>query len=117
MERGSTPMQGTSSWTMDRGRTWSWSQGLSLRAVRGSVAPSARPARFDDAVIALCFLALVGVVVFGGLLMLFSWVTTGLPSTAQGTCPAVEACVAPPLTEDPAQSVTASVSGEPAETP
>ena len=52
---------------MHRGRTWDWdTRPLSARADRGSADTGSRPAtRVDDAVIAVCFLALVGLVVFG----------------------------------------------------
>ena len=47
---------------------------------------------FDDVGVAVCFLALVSVVVLGGLLMLFSWVTAVLPTDPVMACHAVEGC-------------------------
>jgi hypothetical protein len=65
----------------------------------------------------VCFLALVGVVVFGGLLMLFSWVTAGLPPTALATCPGIDGCVAPAPAEGPAAWVEAPWLDEATATP
>jgi hypothetical protein len=65
----------------------------------------------------VCFLAVVGVVVFGGLLMLFSWVTAGLPPTALTTCLAMDSCVAPAPAEDSAAWVEAPRLDEPTATP
>ena len=50
-----------------------------VRVDRGAYPASPRWASFNDWIPVVCFLALVGVVVVGGLLMLFSWVTTTLP--------------------------------------
>ena len=106
-------MQGNSSWIMHRGRTLGWAI-LPQRAGRGSVGTRSRPATLDDAVIAVSFLALIGVVVFGGLLMLFSWVSTGLPPTVLPTCRGIDSCVA---AEDPAAWVEVPRIDEPTATP
>jgi hypothetical protein len=110
-------MQGNSSWIMHRGRTWNWASRPSQRSRRGSVGPGSRPATLDDAAIAVCFLALMGVVVFGGLLMLFSWVTAGLPPTALTTCPGIDGCVAPAPAEGPTAWVEAPRVDETTATP
>jgi hypothetical protein len=111
-------MLGNSSWIMHRGRTWVYASRPSQRAGRGSVGIGSRPATLDDAVIAVCFLALVGVVVFGGLLMLFSWVTAGLPPSALNTCLGVDGCAASFAAEnDPAAWVGAPRVDEPTLTP
>lgn len=96
-------MLGNSSWIMHRGRTWDWATPPSQQAGRSSAGTGSRAATLEDAVVAVCFLALVGVVVFGGLLMLFSWVTAGLPPSALTTCLGMDTCMAPaPAEGDPA---------------
>jgi hypothetical protein len=96
----SDAMLGNSSRIMHRGRTWGWATYPSRRAGHGSLGTGSRPATLDDAAIAVCFLVLVAVVVFGGLLMLFSWVTAGVPPTVPTTCPGMDACVASLAAED-----------------
>jgi hypothetical protein len=44
--------------------------------------------------VVVCFLALVGVVVVGGLFMLLSWATTTLPANTRIACPSQRACEA-----------------------
>ena len=109
-------MHGNSSWIMHRGQAWNWATRPSQQAGSGPVGVSSRPATLDDAVTAVCFLALVGVVVFGGLLMLFSWVTGGLPPTALTTCPGISRCVAPAPAESPATWVEGAWVEEPTAT-
>ena len=107
-----------SSWIMHRGRTWNWDTRPSQRAERGSTDTGSRPATLDDAVIAVCFLALVGLVVFGGLLMLFFWVTAALPPSVLTTCSRMDTCVAPaPAEDDPAAWVEVPRVDEPTATP
>jgi hypothetical protein len=108
-------MLGNSSWIMHR-RTWVWAPRPSQRAGRGSAGPGSCPATLEDAAIAVCFLALVGVVVFGGLLMLFSWVTAGLPPSALTTCPGIDGCAPAPAGE-PAAWIEAPRVDEPTATP
>jgi hypothetical protein len=110
-------MLGNSSWIMHRGRTWGWATRPSQRAGRGPAGPGSRPATLDDAAIAVCFLALVGVVVFGGLLMLFSWVTAGLPPSALTRCPGIDGCVASAPAGEPAAWIGAPRIDEPTATP
>ena len=107
-----------SSWIMHRGRTWNWDTRPAQRAERGSVGTGSRPATLDDAVIAVFFLALVGLVVFGGVLMLFFWVTAALPPSALTTCPGTYSCAAPaPAEDDPAAWVGVPRVDEPTATP
>jgi hypothetical protein len=111
-------MPGNSSGIMHRGRTWVWATRPSQRAGRGSAGTGSRPATLDDAAIAVCFLALIGVVVFGGLLMLFSWVSAGLPPSALTTCPdGMENCVAPVPAENSAGWLETTRVDEPTVTP
>ncbi len=56
---------------------------------------SSRRTSFNDWIPVVCFLALVGVVVIGGLLMLFSWVTARFPASARMACPQLSGCVVP----------------------
>jgi hypothetical protein len=72
----------------------------SIRVVRGSDDRGCRPATVDDVVPAVCFLALVGVVVLGGLLMLFSWVTTALPTRSVIACHEFDGCAISSPDED-----------------
>lgn len=109
-------MLGNSSWIMHRGRTWVWATRPSQRAGRGSAGTGSRPATLDDAAIAVCFLALIGVVVFGGLLMLFSWVTAVLPPSALTTCPGIDGC-APATAGEPAAWIEAPRVDEPTAMP
>lgn len=111
-------MLGNSSWIMHRGRTWVWATPPSQQAGRSSAGTGSRPATLENAVVAVCFLALVGVVVFGGLLMLFSWVTAGLPPSALTTCPGMDGCVASfAAGDDPAAWVEVPRVDEPTATP
>ncbi len=93
-------MHANSSGVIQGKRFWGWAARPSVRVGRSSVDVDSRPARVDDVVVAVCFLALVGLVVFGGLLMLFSWVTAGLPPSAVMTCPESESCAPPAPVED-----------------
>ena len=70
-----------------------------VRVDRGAYRAGSRGASFNDWIPVVCFLALVGVVVVGGLLMLFSWVTTTLPGRVGTACPPPTDCVAPELVE------------------
>jgi hypothetical protein len=65
-----------------------------VRVDSGAYSASSRWASFNDWIPVVCFLALVGAVVLGGLLMLFSLVTTTLPARAGTECLLPE-CVAP----------------------
>jgi hypothetical protein len=67
-------------------------------------------------VLAVCFLALVGVVLLAGVLMLFSWFTATLPSQLFA-CPEVDGCAAPPPGENQAVGVEDPVLDEPTMTP
>ena len=109
-------MHGNSSWITHRGRPWDPAPRCSLQAVRGSGTSGLRPAVLDDVVIPVCFLALVGLVVLGALLMLFSWVTAGLPSSAYTACATIESCAAPTPAEDPRSWVNGPQLDEPTET-
>lgn len=78
-------MLGNSSWIMHRGRTWVGAR-PSHRASRASAGTGSRPATLDDVSLVVCFLALVGVLVLGGVLTLFSWVTATHPTTSTIAC-------------------------------
>src|SRR6266704_5747929 len=80
------PMQPTLS-SIQAERMGSRAMRRSVPTARGSDASDfCRPA-FGDGVLAACLLALVGIVVIGGLLMLFSWVTATLPTSQLIACP------------------------------
>ena len=80
---------------MHRERVWNSVSDRAVRLDHGAHRASPRQKSFDDGVIVVCFLALVGLVVLGGLLMLLSWVTTTLPVNARIACPHLPACVVP----------------------
>ena len=77
---------------VQRERVWHSATRSSVRVASGSDGRGRRPATFDDVGLAICFLVLVGVVVLGGLLMLFSWVTTTLPTSPTMACHTFEGC-------------------------
>ena len=95
-------MQAVSSWIMHRGRTGKGPAGVVLRP--GGIARSRpdAPATVNDIAIAVSLLAVLAVIFLGGLLMLFSWVTAGLPPSLLTTCARAEDCA----TLGPAQSAT-----------
>ena len=73
----------------------------SIRAARPSEPESPRRPPAGDGVLALCLLVLVGVVIAGGLLMLFSWVTSAIPRSQLTACPYTQGCGTPaPLPEE-----------------
>jgi len=75
----------------------------SVPSARGSDASGFCGPASGDGVLAVCLLALVGIVVIGGLVMLFSWVTTTLPTSQLIACPEFDGCVMPP---EESQTVT-----------
>jgi len=117
-------MLGNHFWIEPRGHFLHWGrhpspqQGHpSSRVGRRSLTPDSTSTRAADGIIAMGFLALVWIITLAGLLILFSWVTAELPSTAQATCPRVENCVPPALIEDPVLGMPSSHYPEPAEAP
>jgi hypothetical protein len=78
--------------SMQRERVGNSASLPSVRVVRGADGRARGRVTLDDAVIAICFLALVAVVVLGGLLMLFSWVTAALPTSPTVACYGFNAC-------------------------
>jgi hypothetical protein len=72
----------------------------SARVTRGSDGKGSRRRHFDDAVLAVCFLALVGVVILAGVLMLLSWITTMLPTSPMVVCPEFDGCAMPTPNEE-----------------
>lgn len=81
--------------SMQREQTWNLVLRGSARVVRGVDRAGSSRATFNESVVAVCFLVLVGVVMVGALLMLFSWVTTTLPTSPTVACPAFDGCVIP----------------------
>ena len=67
--------------------------GVSIQVVRGSVGTRERRTTPDEVSLVVCFMALVGVLVLGGVLTLFSWVTSALPTTSTIACDAPDGCV------------------------
>jgi hypothetical protein len=79
---------------MDRERTWNSVAHGSVRLVRSVDGTDSRRAAFDEGVVAVCFLALVGLAVLGAVLVLFSWVTAALPEPTV-MCRQFDRCVVP----------------------
>jgi hypothetical protein len=80
---------------------------------RGQVVPRSDGAgnhriSFDDLVVVLCFLALIGIVIVGGVVMLLAWVAATLPaSPPRIACPEFDGCVVPEPDENHDLSVDA----------
>ena len=72
---------------MQKERVWSSATERTARSVRGVYRASPHWATFNDGIVVVCFLALVGFVVIGGLFMLLSWLTTTLPANTRIACP------------------------------
>ena len=79
---------------MRRERVWNSATERMARPVRGAYRASPRWAIFNDGIVVVCFLALVGLVVVSGLFMLLSWVSTTLPANTTIACPQQPACEA-----------------------
>jgi hypothetical protein len=77
---------------MHRERVWNSATERTARPLRGADRASPHRTTFNDGIVVVCFLALVGLVVVGGLFMLLSWVTTTLPTNARIACPHGPAC-------------------------
>jgi hypothetical protein len=117
VEGGTTPMQGHSSWIMHRVRPWEWSTGTRRGADRRPQVAPFRAAIFDDVVLPVCFLALVGIVLVGGLLGLLSWVSAGIPPAPQLACSDVVSCApAAAMVGDPGTWGDVAGFAEPTET-
>ena len=87
-------MGGPGSFQMQGERVWNSAIERTARHVRGAYRASPHGTTFNDGIVVVCFLALVGLVVVGGLFMLLSWVTTTLPTNARVACPHGPACEA-----------------------
>jgi len=79
---------------MRRERVWNSATERMARPVRGAYRASPRWAIFNDGIVVVCFLALVGLVVVSGLFMLLAWVSTTLPADTTIACPQQPACEA-----------------------
>jgi len=102
-------MHGVTSRLIYRGRPGESAQRPSSQSRDGSRLEA--PATVKDVEIAIAFLGLLGVLLVSALLMLFSWVTAGLPPSLLATCPRVEDCATPV----PAQYPTLAGDNEPRE--
>ena len=71
---------------------WNSAIERTARPVRGAYRASPHWTAFNDGIVVVCFLALVGLVVVGALFMLLSWVTTTLPTNTRIACPHGPAC-------------------------
>jgi hypothetical protein len=57
--------------------------------------PGNRRTSFDDVVVVLSFLALIGIAIVGGVVMLLAWVAATLPASPRIACPEFDGCVVP----------------------
>jgi len=72
---------------MHRERVWNSATQRTTPPVPGAHRSSPYRTTFNDGIVVVCFLALVGLVVIGGLFMLLSWLTTTLPANTRIACP------------------------------
>jgi hypothetical protein len=87
--------------SIQRDRVWN----SATRRVRVAPRPDGlrkRRTSFDDVIVVVCFLVLIGIVVIGGAVMLLSWVTATLPVSPRFACPEFDSCVVPGPDENPA---------------
>jgi hypothetical protein len=77
---------------MHRERVWNSATERTARPVHGAYRASPHRTTFNDGIVVVCFLALVGLVVVGGLFMLLSWVSTTLPANTRIACPHQPGC-------------------------
>src|SRR5262245_19812058 len=80
----------------------------STHRVRAGPSPDHRGERrtsLNDIIVAVCFLALIGLVLIGGPLMLFFRVVATLPVSLRTACPEFEGCVVAEPDENEAVSV------------
>jgi len=90
---------------MQTDQVWNAVTRRAVRVVPGSDGAGSRRRAFGEGVLAVCCLALVGVALLGGLLILFAWVTATLPMSQMIACPEFEGCVVPPPEQDQAVGV------------
>jgi hypothetical protein len=81
--------------TWNRDRAWNSLTRGRRRVALGSAVAGRHRTAFDDGILAVCLFVVAGLVVLGGVLMLFYWVTATLPSSRLMSCPEVDSCVAP----------------------
>jgi hypothetical protein len=62
--------------------------------------PGNRRTSFDDVVVVLCFFALIGIGVVGGVVILLAWVAATLPVSPRIACPEFDGCVVPEPAEN-----------------
>jgi hypothetical protein len=79
---------------MHRERVWNSNSATecTARPVRGAYRATPHRTTFNDGIVVVCFLALVGLVVVGGLFVLLSWVSTALPANTRIACPHQPGC-------------------------
>jgi len=87
--------------SMQRDRVGDWATRRG-RAVPGPDGSRKRRISFDDVVVVLCFLALIGIVVVGGVVMLLAWVAASLPASPRIACPEFDGCEVPGPDDNPA---------------
>ena len=102
---------------MHRERVWNSTTERTARPVRGAYRASPHRTTFNDGIVVVCFLALVGLVVVGGLFILLSWVTTTLPTNTRIACPHGPACETVAPDETPSVLGDDGRTGEPKLTP
>lgn len=78
---------------MQRNRTWDSATRAAREVVRPDGAGRSRTS-FDHIAVVVCFLALIGIGVLGGALMLLSWITATVPLSRRIACSEVDGCAA-----------------------
>ena len=76
---------------MQRDRAWN-SAARGAREVAGPDGVVKRRTSFDDIAVVICFLALIGIVVLGGALMLLSWIAATVPVSPRIACSELDGC-------------------------
>ena len=91
---GSSLTWGPGTFQMQRERVWNSATERTARSDRGAHRASPHRTTFNDGIVVICLLGLVGVAVVGGLFMLLSWVSTTVPANTRTACPRQPACEA-----------------------
>jgi hypothetical protein len=79
---------------LQKDRVWKLLTRRHGRAAVGSGGVGRRVA-FDSGILVVCLVVLVGLVVFGSVLMLLFWVTATLPPSMLRSCPELDLCGGP----------------------
>jgi hypothetical protein len=79
---------------METDRAWN-SATRRARAASRPRGPGKRRPSFEDVLVVVCFLALIGIAAIGGAVIFLSWVTATFPVSPRVACPEFHGCVVP----------------------